>query len=115
MPFALLIVGILVIVSAVRGTTAQLGTLVAGDFTGPGNFVYWMLAIIIIGAVGYIPKVQPLSVAFITLLILVLVLARGNPNSAGGGFFQKFVSAIGVGTTQPAATPVQAGSLGGKP
>lgn len=106
MPFALLIIGIALLVSAVRGTQGDLFNLVKGDFTGPNNFIYWTIAILFIGSVGYIPKLKPLSVGFLTLVVLVLVLKRGDPNSGSGGFFAEFTNALK--TTQVAATPAPA-------
>jgi hypothetical protein len=121
MPFALLIFGAVLLISAARGTTTQgpnggpgLFTLLEGDFTGQNNFIYWFLAILVIGAVGYIPKLKPVSVAFLTLVIMVLFLKKGNPSGAGGGFFSQILA--GVGTTQsvtPAINNGAAASAGG--
>lgn len=83
MPFVFLVVGIVMIVSAVRGTSDQLLTLWKGDFTGPNNYLYWMVSILIIGAIGYAPKLRGLSRAFLVLVIIVLFLSNK-------GFFQKF-------------------------
>jgi hypothetical protein len=101
MPFALLIVGIALIVSAVRNTHYDLFNLVRGDFTGPNNFAFWVISILIIGSVGYIPKLKPVSAAFLSLVIIVLFLTKGNPSKAGGGFFEKFTAGIGA-TVAPA-------------
>lgn len=83
MPFALLIVGIVMITSAVRNTTDELTTAIKGDFTGKDNFLYWMVSILIIGAIGYIPTLRHLSRVFLVLVIVVLFLSNG-------GFFTKF-------------------------
>jgi hypothetical protein len=96
MPFALLIIGVFLLVSAIRGTHQTLFGLVQADFTGQNNFVYWFLAILIIGAIGYIPKLKSVSVVFMVLVIMVLFLSKG-------GFFQQFTTAIGTGTQQKAA------------
>lgn len=99
MSFTLLIIGAVLLIAAVKNTQGSLFTLVQGDFTGPNNFVYWTLSILLIGAIGYIPKLKPFSVAFLILVILVLILTKGNPNSTSGGFFQKFFQQIGSTTT----------------
>ncbi len=102
MPFALLLIGIWLLVAGVRNTAgpaSQSGTLFAlvhGDLTGPDNFAYWFIAIILIGAIGYIPKLKPLSTAFLALVVVVLFLKKGNSNGVGGGFFNQFISGIGV-------------------
>lgn len=94
MPFTLIILGVIVLIASVRGTQDQLFSLVKGDFTGPKNFIYWTVAILFIGALGYIPKLKPLSVTFMVLIVIVLVLARGNPSNSGGGFFGQFTIAL---------------------
>lgn len=83
MPFALILVGVLLVVAAVRDTTDKLFALVKGDFTGPNNYTYWMASILLIGALGYVKALQPLSRIFIVLLVVVLVLSHG-------GLFDKF-------------------------
>lgn len=101
MSFALLIVGAWLLIATARGSQAQLFNLLKGDFTGPNNFVYWFLAVIIVGAVGYVPRLKQVSDMFLALIIIVLVLKRGASNSlfpflgsGGGGFFQQFTAAI---------------------
>jgi hypothetical protein len=95
MPFALLIIGIVLLVSAARNTQDDLFTLVKGDFTGQANFIFWVVSLLIIGAIGYIPKLKPISTGFLVLVLLVLFLSKGNPNNAAsGGFFQKFTAAL---------------------
>lgn len=113
MPFALLIIGAVLLISAARGTvTGQNGLfyLLESDFTGSDNFIFWFVSILVIGAVGYVPKLKPLSVAFLTLVIIVLFLKRGNPSGVGGGFFSQVLQ--GVGSTQSASPSVSAGAAG---
>lgn len=95
MAFALLTVGVLMVASAVNNKQGVLVCLVQNDFTGPKSFVYWVIALLIIGAAGNIEKVKPLSDAFLFLIIVALFLAKGDPNKVGGGFFEKFMQAIG--------------------
>lgn len=86
MPFALIIVGVVLLVAAVRDTIGGqdgLFTLLKNDFTGQNNFSYWLVSILIIGAVGYIPTLKPLSRMFLALVIIVLFISQG-------GFFSKF-------------------------
>lgn len=89
------------VVSAIRNTQGDLYALVSGDFTGQNNFIYWMVAILLIGALGYVPKLKSFSVAFLGLVVLVLFLSKGNPGSAAGGFFQQFTAALGTTTSSP--------------
>lgn len=96
MPFVLIIAGVVLIISAVRNTQQQLFYLLALDFTGPHNFIFWFLSILLIGAIGYIPRAKPLSDGFLILVILVLFLKKGT------GFFDMFQRQIGGTVT---ATP----------
>lgn len=84
MPFALLIFGALLLVAGVRGTASQLYGLLKGDFVegfASTSFVAWVVAILAIGSVGYVKKLQPISDAFLLLLVVVLALVKGK------GFF----------------------------
>lgn len=82
MPLALLIIGIMLAVSALRGTEEQLGTLIVGDITG--GFLTWVAAIVAIGALGYVPQLQLPSRMLLALVLLVLLLKNGT------GFFSQF-------------------------
>jgi hypothetical protein len=115
LPFTLVILGIVLLIAAVRGTQDQLFTLVKNDFTGPKNFIYWSVAILFIGALGYIPKLKPLSVTFMVLIVIVLVLARGNPSAPGGGFFQQFTTALNSTQTAQSTTAPPAQGTGFTP
>jgi hypothetical protein len=87
MPFALLIIGIVLLVSSVNNTSDNLFSLVKDDFTGEDNFTYWVIVMLILGALGYIPTVKNLSRLFMALVIIGLMLSNG-------GFFAKFNDAI---------------------
>jgi hypothetical protein len=114
MAFALIFIGVLLAVSAVRGTTSQLGALVRSDFTGQGNFIWWVAVVLAIGAIGYIRPLQALSKAFLGLIIVVLLLSKGNPiKMPQGGFFAQLFNSLKNATataptaaTTPAATPI---------
>ncbi len=74
MPYVLLLLGIPMFVSVVRGTEKELGRLVEGDFTGSGSFLFWVAAIAVVGGAGYIKPLRPLSIAFMSLLLFVLFI-----------------------------------------
>ncbi len=115
MAFALLIIGITLIVAAVRNTQGTLVDLLIRDFSGEGNFVYWIVALLLVGSVGYVPRLKPISDGFLVIIILALLLSRGNPKSASGGFFEKFTEALGStktpGTTSGSAVNVGVGGV----
>jgi hypothetical protein len=78
MPFALVIIGLIMFVAGVRDTQAALYSQLTKDFTGTGNFFYWIAALLIVGAVGYIPAMRAVSRVFLGLILLVLFLANGG-------------------------------------
>lgn len=103
MPFALILIGVILLVAGIRNTygmtTANGGKgllgLVEGDFQA--GFIPWIVAIGLIGALGYVPKLRPLSIAFMTLLLLVLVISHNGVFAQ----LQQFVTggaAAGAGT-----------------
>lgn len=104
MPFALLFIGILLIVVAVRNMQQPFVALVGKDFSGQGNFMYWVLALVAIGSIGYIPKAKPASDLFLVLILLVLLLTRGSPSFPGGGVFKQLQTALGDTMNPSAAT-----------
>jgi hypothetical protein len=98
MAFPLILIGLLMIVTGARGTYAQFGSQLASEFTGTNSFTYWLLALGIIGALGYIKQLQLISRMLMALIIISLFLAHK-------GFFAQFQSALSAGPTQPNALP----------
>lgn len=82
--------GLILLVTGVNGTVAQAGVLIKRDFTGPGNFITWALAIIIVGSLGYAPKLRPFSYALLALVFVTILLTSGS------GVFDRLQSAIGT-------------------
>lgn len=87
MPFALLVIAILLVVTGARGTYPQLKTLLIQDFTGQHNFLNWIVALGAVGLLGYVPDLQKFSRAMLALIIICLFLSEK-------GFFTKFQQAI---------------------
>ena len=111
MAFAFLFAGVLMVVAAVRGTYRDLATLIRNDFTGPGNFFLWAVAVMGVGAVGYIPAFRKISAAFLAAILLGLFLAKASPKGTGGGFFAQLQAALnrtttGTGLHSPTAAAV---------
>lgn len=108
MPLALLLIGILFLTAAVRGPkcngqqcSTMLFDTIKSDFTGPNNFIYWGIALFLIGAAGYYKPLKPLSNAFLGLVVLVLFISNR-------GFFAKFMEQISA--TQSASSADIGGS-----
>lgn len=95
MPFALVTIGLMMIVSGARNTYEQLGAQLVTDFRG---FIWWIAAIIAIGALGYVPQFKPFSRALLVLVLIIMVLHNR-------GFAQNFLGALQKGPTQLAAGP----------
>lgn len=91
MPLALLAAGLILLVSAMRGTTGDLFSLLKSDFTGPGNFLIWIMVLAAVGSVGYIKDLRPISNAFLVLILIVFILAA---NKGGRDFFSSLASQI---------------------
>ena len=110
MPFILVLFGILFVVAGVRGTWRDFLNLLKGDFVGANNFLFWLVAIVAIGSLGYIPRVRPISDALLVLVILVIFLAHK-------GFFGQFQGVIKSTEVAPADTTINANApmLGGIP
>ena len=104
MPFALIAIGLLLIVTGIKGTQSQLAAQLASDFTGAGNFFYWIIAIMAIGAVGYIEPMKGPSRMLLALIIVAMVLSNK-------GFFAQFQQELQAGSAQ--APPASSSSSGG--
>lgn len=105
MPFVLLLFGAVLFVSGIRGTNKDLWQLVKGDFTGNRSFLLWIAALAIVGGAGYIKPLKGLSVAFMTLLLIVLFLSNKGLVTQ----FQAFANSQTKGT---GGTPANTGSVG---
>ena len=103
MPYALILIGIVLLTSAIKGDLATLGALLKRDLFSPtDNFLYWVVAIFILGAIGYVKSLRAFSDAFLLLVIVVFVVANK-------GFFGQFTTALaaikaGNCPTTPAST-----------
>lgn len=96
MPFALILLGILAFVAAYKNTLPELGALLKGDFSGQGNFMYWLAAMFIVGGIGYYKPLQNTSKMLMLLILIVMILSDK-------GFFNQFVTALNA--PAPAANP----------
>jgi|SRR5579863_1071640 len=116
MAFVLLIIGAVLLIAGVRNTADDgpngpgLFSLLKNDFTGQQNFIFWVVSILLIGAIGYIPKLKPISTAMLALVVIVLVLNRGN-SPLGGGLFAQFTSGLASTTTAAQAPSITVGNV----
>lgn len=94
MPLLLIAIGIVLMISAVKGTTSQLFTLLQGDLTGPNNYLIWLGAVIGVGLFGYVRPLRPIAGAMLVLIVTAMVLSNK-------GFFAQFASAFESTTSGP--------------
>ena len=96
MQFALIFIGLVFVVTGVRGTQNELAEELRDDLVGSGNFIYWVISIMLIGSLGYIDALRTFSRYFLALVLLSIVLANR-------GFFDNFMKAIqgGPETVEP--------------
>lgn len=87
MAFALVFIGLVLIVTGANNTYAQLGGQLKTDFTGSKSFVLFVVAIGAVGALGYMNDFRKFSHYFMALILLSLVLSNK-------GFFQNFEAAL---------------------
>lgn len=87
MGFALILIGLVLTIAGARDTQGDLFTLLKGDLTGSGSFLWWAASVGAIGALGYAPSFQQLSRALLALIFVVLILSNK-------GVFENFMSAI---------------------
>jgi hypothetical protein len=98
MPFALLTIGLILVITGARNTYQDMGRALVGDFTGKGNFTYWLLAFGVIGSLGYVEQLRVFSRAFMALVLLSMILKNG-------GVFAKATQALQQGPQAPVAKP----------
>lgn len=108
--------GILLVVTGTKDTYKALGAQLYSDFAGTGGFMYWILAVGIIGAIGYYSPAQKFSRLFLALLIIVFILANK-------GLFAQLQQGLASGPVQAASNapptpqdiPLHLSGLGGTP
>ena len=86
------------VITGARGTSVQFGQQLASEFRGPNNFTYWLLAIGIVGAAGYVQALQPISRMLMALIIISIFLSHK-------GFFANFNKALQSGPVAPNPLP----------
>jgi hypothetical protein len=87
MEIAVILIGLILISSGLKGTEHELGTQLASDLTGTDGFIIWIVALSVLFVIGKIPGFgTPVKWMFALLFAVILV---GNPN-----FFSNLVQAV---------------------
>lgn len=87
MPYALIAIGLTLLITGAQNTYAALALQLQKDFTGSQSFLTWVIALGSVGAIGYVKSLQTFSTLFMSIIILAMLLSNQ-------GFFQKFSAAI---------------------
>jgi hypothetical protein len=95
MPLILILIGVYCIVVAGNDNGEALQQQIVNDFTGSNNFLEWMLALLLIGALGFVPKLKPFADTFLALIIVAIFLSKGT------GFFAQLTKAFTSTSANP--------------
>lgn len=96
MAWALLIFGVIAIMAAWKNRTDELFQVLKDNFTGQSSFVVWIIAIIFIAIIGVNKTLRPITDAFLTLVIIVIVLGAYKRNK---NLLDLFISELKKGTS----------------
>jgi hypothetical protein len=66
-----LVIGLILIVSAFRGTSGQLFSALGTDVPAYG---IWAAAIVAVGVIGFVPGLKPVSRGLLALVLVVIIL-----------------------------------------
>lgn len=79
MPFALIIIGVILAIAAYRDTLPDLFDIIKDVSTDSTGFGYWVLASIILGFAASIQSIkQPVNAFMILLMVVLLIRKRGT-------------------------------------
>lgn len=90
MPIFFLVIAVLLIAAGINNKTRELGELIGDSFRpqdGSPSFITWILALLLVGSLGYVSQLKPVANALIALILIVLLLSNK-------GFFEKFTGAL---------------------
>ena len=76
MPVALIFLGVLFVVVGFQDTHKELFSQLGKDFTGQNSFLVWIAAIGILGAIGYVPKLEKFSRMLLLLIFAAMFFAN---------------------------------------
>lgn len=97
MILVVLIIGTIILVSALRGTYGALFSDLGQDVP---KFIVWGAAILALGALGFIPGLRPISRGLMALVLIVIVMQNYANILAG---FSAVAKAPTASSTPPAA------------
>lgn len=79
MPLFFAVLGAAFLIAALRNKQGDLLTLIEGEFKGTSggtNFAVWALALLLVGGIGYVRQLKPISNGLLALLFIGIVLSN---------------------------------------
>lgn len=102
MPLFALLIGAILVVASIRGTQGSLFSALGDDVPA---YVTWATAIIIIGSIGFIGPLKPISRGLLILILVVLVLR--NYKTVVTGFTNATTAGANLnGTAKPGTVSI---------
>jgi hypothetical protein len=78
MIIGIILIGLILISSSLKGTEHELGNQLQVDLLGSNGFIGWIVAITLIGVLGYLPAFNKASKYLMLLLFVVIVVQNRN-------------------------------------
>ncbi len=98
----LIVVGLVLVITSIQNTYAALGAQLKKDFSGSQGFIVWMLALIAVGALGYVQGWEKFSRWFLALILIAIILANSKRSTAQGGLFGSLLQQVKNPVAPPA-------------
>lgn len=86
MPFMLILVGLVLVITGIQNTYAALGAQLQKDLFGSKGFLVWTVAIFAVGLLGYVQGWEKFSRYFLALILIAIILANSKGQTSGGFF-----------------------------
>jgi len=102
MGMALLVVGLMLAVTVVKGNTAQVASQLNSDLTGSGSFLLWIGALVFLAVAGNVLNMPRATKMFMGLILAVFVLQQQ-------GLWAQFSSAFSNLSAPAASTTAAVG------
>jgi hypothetical protein len=111
MIFVALVIGIVLIVAAIRNSQNALFADLGQDVPG---YVVWAAALVAVGAIGWIPGLKPVSRGLLALVLVVLIVNNYKAILAGVQAVAQVNAGVtpGSGATAPGTSSSTAGAAG---
>lgn len=79
MPFALIIIGIILAIAAYRDTLPELFSIIKDVTADSQGFGYWVIASVILGFAASVQSIkQPVNAFMVLLMVVLLIRKRGT-------------------------------------